>query len=163
MQIPTSATSSSFGAWVVVVGSSCHPNIASYICVCFFCCRITSLDPPSQSKYFTAIRSHFCMWVTFFDCRPCLEEEKTDWLMSTQLLWVVHNWVITGTSSFSGEVHFVLAPQFSTWASSCCCLIVMHELTARCKQLTSIANCVFLACCRASNATQSVIESVVKL
>jgi len=45
-------------------------------------------------KYFTAIRSHFCMWVTFFYCRPycrpCLEE-KTDRLMSTQLLWVVHN------------------------------------------------------------------------
>jgi hypothetical protein len=41
------------------------------------------------------------MWVTFFNCRPCLEE-KTDRLMSTQLLWVVHNWgVITGTSSSS--------------------------------------------------------------
>ncbi len=53
---PTSATSSSFGVWVVVVGkgaagSSCHPQHCQlYMCL-LFCCGITSLDTPSQSKY----------------------------------------------------------------------------------------------------------------
>jgi hypothetical protein len=54
--LPTSATSSSFGVWVVVVGkgaagSSCHPQHCQlYMCL-LFCCGITSLDTPSQSKY----------------------------------------------------------------------------------------------------------------